>query len=325
MNRHHEDNRDPGDPSNPVAIGACSESFTGRGSLARARKTTAKVAKGHYENFLVASVLLPRRLRQPFFDVYAFCRTADDLADESPSPEIATERLAAFQDELDAAFAGRPRSDLFVALAHTAIAFDLPKRPFDDLLDAFRQDQTKTRYATFDELQDYCRRSADPVGRIVLQLGGVADDVAIGPDATGPDAIGLSDNICTGLQLANFWQDVARDFAIGRLYLPESDCERFGVSEAMIAGGIAAKSTPREVRRLIEFQCDRAEEFFRRGLPLAGLVPRWLAADVRLFAHGGLATLAAIRKIDFDVLRVRPKVGKATQMSMLARAAIGWL
>lgn len=304
-----QDNREAADPSNPDATVLKSA------RLRKARAATAKIAKSHYENFLVASALLPRRLRQPFFDVYAFCRTADDLADESPTPQIATERLADFQRQLDAAFAGNPQSDLFVALADTAIAFDLPQTPFDDLLSAFRQDQVKTRYANHDELVDYCRRSADPVGRIVLMLGGVTD----------AESIALSDQICTGLQLANFWQDVARDHAIGRIYLPLSDRNDFGVTEAMIAGGIASRTTPAPVRELIRCQCDRAEGYFRRGLPLADRVPRWLAADVRLFAHGGLATLAAIREVDFDVLRVRPKVGKVTQLSMLARAAIGLL
>jgi squalene synthase HpnC len=344
LNHRFQDNREAADPSNPDRSPIVSPDRSRGGvdpaALARAREATAAIAKSHYENFLVASVLLPRRLRQPFFDVYAFCRTADDLADESPSPEIATERLADFQRHLDAAFAGRPQfdgfqfdgfqfdgfqrdgfqrdgpqHDLFVALADTATAFDLPQTPFDDLLDAFRQDQTKTRYATFDELTDYCRRSANPVGRIVLMLARAADS----------ESIGLSDEICTGLQLANFWQDVARDFAIGRLYLPATDCDEYGVTESMIAQGIAARTTPPELRRLIHFQCDRAEGFFRRGLPLAERVPRWLAADVRLFAHGGLATLAAIRRVDGDVLRVRPKVAKTTQMAMLARAAIGWL
>lgn len=305
MNRLSQDNREAADPSNPDAIRRQAA------GLKKARAATAKIAKSHYENFLVASVLLPRRLRQPFYDVYAFCRIADDLADESPTPQIATKRLADFQRQLDAAFAGSPDSDLFVALADTAIAFDLPKTPFDDLLAAFRQDQVKTRYDDHAELADYCRRSANPVGRIVLMLGGVKD----------AESIALSDQICTGLQLANFWQDVARDHAIGRIYLPESDRNEFGVTEAMIAEGIANRATPAPVRELIRFQCDRAEGYFRRGLPLAGRVPGWLAADVRLFAHGGLATLAAVRRIDFDVLRVRPKVGKATQMMMLARAA----
>lgn len=314
MNRSSQDNREPADPSNPVA-GRVAPGRWNADRLASARAATAKIAKSHYENFLVASVLLPRRLRQPFFDVYAFCRTADDLADESPTPLVATERLADFQRQLDAAFAGSPDSDLFVALAETAITFDLPQTPFDDLLSAFRQDQVKTRYADHDELVDYCRRSADPVGRIVLMLGGVTDG----------DSIALSDQICTGLQLANFWQDVARDHAIGRIYLPQSDLDDFGVTEPMIADGIASRTTPGPVRELIRFQCDRAEGYFRRGLPLADRVPGWLAADVRLFAHGGLATLAAVRRIDFDVLRIRPKVGKATQMMMLARAAVGLL
>jgi squalene synthase HpnC len=302
---HPQDNREPARSSNgesgPLAAAA----------LNTAEKETRRLAKSHYENFLVASVLLPRRFRQPFYNVYAFCRQADDLADQSPTPQLALERLDAFQRELNSTFAGRPGPDLFIALAHTIEQFELPKQPFDDLLDAFRQDQRVTRYQNFELLLDYCRRSANPVGRIVLSLGGACDD------QTAP----LSDEICTGLQLANFWQDVARDHAIGRIYLPLDEMNRFGVSEAMLGGS----STPPQLRQLLADQCDRAEGCFRRGLPLAQLVPRWLCHDVKLFAHGGLATLHAIRRIDFDILRTRPTVSKWRQSTVVVRALLGLL
>ena len=279
--------------------------------LATAERQTRRLARSHYENFLVVSMLLPRRLHQPFYNVYAFCRTADDLADESESPEVALRHLDGFQAKLDAVFDGVPPDGLFLALANTIEQFQLTKQPFDDLLDAFRQDQRKTRYATFDEVLDYCRRSANPVGRIVLGLVGTSDD----------RAYELSDDICSGLQLANFWQDVSRDYRKGRIYLPADERERFGVDETMFE----LNETPQPLRQLLANECNRAEAFFERGLALAELVPRWFASDVRLFAHGGLATLQAIRRIEFDVLRIRPTVGRGTQLWMLGRAAVGWL
>lgn len=276
--------------------------------LMAAQSETRRLARTHYENFLVASVLLPRRLHQPFFNVYAFCRTADDLADESGTAELALQRLGQFQRNLDAAFEGRPTEGLFLALADTIEQFQLNQQPFDDLLDAFRQDQQTSRYATFADVLDYCRRSANPVGRIVLALAGCADD----------DRATLSDSICTGLQLANFLQDVAGDFRRGRIYLPADEMSRFGVDESMLREA----QSPRPLRQWLASECERAEGYLRRGLPLADRVPRWFAGDVRLFAHGGLATLDAIRRIDFDVLRIRPTVSKRTQMVLLARAAL---
>lgn len=274
--------------------------------LTAAENETRRLARSHYENFLVASILLPRRLHQPFFNVYAFCRTADDLADESPTKELALQRLEAFQQDLDATFAGSPSEGLFLALAHTVEEFKLDKQPFDDLLDAFRQDQRKSRYETFAEVLDYCRGSANPVGRIVLALADCHD----AENAT------LSDSICTGLQLANFLQDVSSDYQRGRIYLPRDEMNRFEVAEAMFDQA----TTPPALRHLLGSECQRAEDFLRAGLRLAEQVPRWFAGDVRLFAHGGLATLDAIRRIDFDVLRIRPTVSKRQQCSLLLRA-----
>ena len=275
--------------------------------LLAAEKETRRLARTHYENFLVASVLLPRRLHQPFVNVYAFCRTADDLADESATAPLALQQLEAFQQKLDAVFEGDPGEGLFLALRHTVEQFQLAKQPFDDLLDAFRQDQRKSRYETFGEVLDYCRRSANPVGRMVLTLAQCDDD----------GNAKLSDSICTGLQLANFLQDIAEDYQRGRIYLPADQMDRFGVAEAMFG----QTPTPRPMRTWLSEECERAEGFLRAGLPLADRVPRWFAGNVRLFAHGGLATLDAIRRIDFDVLSVRPTVSKTAQLSLLVRAA----
>src|SRR5438128_8328915 len=189
--------------------------------LAEARAYCQALARRHYENFMVASMLLPRALRQPMFHVYAYCRWADDLADEAASPQLGLAGVRWWREELHRCYAGEPRHPVFVALAETIGEFDLPVTLFDDLLTAFEQDQTVTRYATYEELLGYCRYSANPVGRLVLHLFGYRDE----------ERMRLSDCTCTALQLANFWQDVARDLDKGRIYLPLEDIERFGYAE----------------------------------------------------------------------------------------------
>ena len=283
-------------------------------SVKQAERECRQIALSHYENFLVASVLLPRRLKQPFYNVYAFCRTADDLADESATPALALNALLQCQASLDATFAGHPPAGIFPALAKTIEQFRLEKQPFDDLLDAFRQDQQKTRYESIDELLDYCRRSANPVGRIVLKLAAADADAA---------DLERSDQICTGLQLANFWQDVARDYAIGRIYIPQSELRTWGVSEEMFAEMIQQQSTLPELKALIQAECDRTKTYFDRGEPLCDHVPKWLGRNLRLFVGGGRATLEAIRAINFDVIRMRPRVSKATQAGLILRSLIG--
>ncbi len=297
-NRFEADNRSEAHSDAPV-------------SLAQAEIFCRRLAKSHYENFLVATVFLPRRLRQPFFNVYAFCRTADDLADESPSPEIASEELDRFQSLLDQAFAGRPHSEIFVALKHTATQFELPQEPFDRLLIAFRQDQTQTRYETRAELLHYCHHSANPVGEILLRLCG----------CLSTENVRLSDQICTGLQLVNFWQDVKRDFAIGRIYLPRETMHRFHVSE----DELRTDSASSKLRQAIAVETEYAEQCLLRGLSLAEVVPPWFARDVQLFVHGGIAVAQAIRKQDFDVLRTRPIVSKRVQLGLLVKAWLGRL
>lgn len=276
-------------------------------SPAEASEYCRRLATTHYENFSVIGRLLPRELRRHVYHIYAYCRWADDLSDEIGDPARSLELLDWWERELRACYAdtARPavRHPVFVALEETIREFAIPPQPFLDLLTAFRQDQRQTRYGTFDELVGYCRGSADPVGRLVLYLGRCCD----------AERAALSDSICTGLQLANFWQDVRRDFAIGRVYIPQEDLARFGVSEEDLTRAPASA----KLRALLKFEVDRAEDWLRRGLPLVDLMPRGLAGDVWLFAHGGLKILAKIRRLDYDVMSRRPKVSKLDQAVLL--------
>ncbi len=212
--------------------------------------------------------------------------------------------------ELDACYEGRARHPVFVALAETIRACAIPKEPFADLLVAFRQDQTVTRYATMDDVLGYCRYSANPVGRLVLYACGEA-----GPEARETN-FRLSDATCSALQLANFWQDVRVDFAKGRVYIPQEDMRRFGVSDETIAQGVA---TP-EFRALLRHEVDFARSLFAKGLPLIGKVSRDIALDLDLFSRGGLEILRAIEQRDYDVLSARPAISKRTKLALAARA-----
>lgn len=264
-----------------------------------------RLARRHYENFTVASWLLPRRLRQHFYNVYAYCRWADDLADELFSFRQSLALLDWWEQQLRECYAGRTRHPVFRALAETIRRFQIPIDPFLDLLVAFRQDQRQRRYETFAEVLQYCRYSANPVGRLVLYLA----------ECHTPDRAYLADSICTGLQLANFCQDVARDWQRGRVYLPQADCRRFGYEEAMFACGEFNEA----FRKLMVVSVDRAEGFLRQGLPLIGRVPWELRLDVALFIHGGLAILAAIRAQNYDVWARRPTVSRVAKVKLLAR------
>ena len=263
-----------------------------------------RLARTHYENFVVASRLLPRPLRQHFANIYAYCRWADDLADETSSSDESLALLDWWEGQLGECYAGRATHPVFVALAHTVREFEIPAEPLRDLLSAFRQDQRVTRYETFTDTIDYCRRSANPVGRLVLCLGQVHND----------ERGRLSDSICTGLQLANFWQDVAADWRRGRLYVPLEDCRRFGFGETDFAAGKANIA----FQRLMEFEVARAEEWLRAGLPLVERLPAWLAADIWLITHGGLKILEKIRAVQFDVWSRRPTVSRWDQTKLLA-------
>jgi squalene synthase HpnC len=262
------------------------------------------LAQRHYENFTVASWLLPRRLLPHFYSIYAFCRWADDLADEVGDPHQSLELLDWWQDELERCYAGEVEHPVFVALQPTIREFDIPRAPFQRLLTAFRQDQYKTRYATHDEVLAYCRDSANPVGRLVLYLGHCHDD----------ERGALSDSICTGLQLINFCQDVARDWAKGRIYLPAETLDRAGFGEEMFARGQATAG----FRGALRAEVERAEDYLRRGQSLIERLPRELQLDVALCAAGGLAIAEKIRSLDFDVWRTRPTLSKRTQLRLLA-------
>lgn len=272
-------------------------------SAADADAYCRRLAKTHYENFSVASWLLPKHLRQPFYNVYAYCRWADDLADETGDAEQSLDLLAWWEHELDRCYAGEATHPVFVALRKTIDAYAIPATPFRELLIAFRRDQLQTRYATYEELLAYCRYSANPVGHLVLHLGRCANEVNLQ----------LSDCVCTGLQLANHWQDVARDYHIGRVYLPQDDLLRFDVTEPMLAASTASD----QVRALLKLEVDRAEALLREGEPLANRVSDDLRMQVRLFVQGGLAILDQIRRQNYDVLASRPKVSKWQQLRLL--------
>ena len=280
-------------------------------SLAEARQYCRKVATNHYENFSVATWFLPKRLRQHFYNVYAYCRISDDLGDEVGDTRASLQLLDAWQQELEACYVGSPKHPVFVALSETVQAFEIPKHEFSDLLTAFRQDQTVTRYKSFDDLLGYCKNSANPVGHLVLYLCGYKDS----------ERQLLSDFTCTALQLANFWQDVSVDYAKGRIYLPLEDLHRFAVSE----DDIAHQRNTSAFVEMMKFEVERAREWFRQGLPLIQKVSRELAVDIELFSRGGQEILNAIEAQGFAVLGRRPVISKPRKLALVARAALGKL
>ncbi|HEY1764667.1 MAG TPA: squalene synthase HpnC [Opitutaceae bacterium] len=279
-------------------------------SLDQARAYCRRLAETHYENFHVASWFLPRPLRPRFHAIYAYCRISDDLADEVGDAAQATALLALWRRELDACYEGRALHPVFVALAETIRACSIPKEPFADLLTAFEQDQVVARYPTRSAVLGYCRYSANPVGRLVLYACGCAD----------AERFRMSDDTCTALQLANFWQDVASDYRRGRIYLPQDAMGHFGVAEADISAG---RATP-AFRGLLRSEVDYARGLFLSGLPLAGTVPGRLALDLELFSRGGLEILRAIERRDYDVLSGRPALSKRDKLGLLLRALAGW-
>src|SRR6202021_1901170 len=278
---------------------------------AEARQYCARLARTHYENFSVASWILPRRLRQHFFNVYAYCRISDDLGDEVGDSATSLELLEQWERQLDACYDGVPRHPVLVALAETVRRFDIPKHEFSDLLRAFRQDQTVTRFDTFDDVLRYCRYSANPVGHLVLYLCGYRD----------AERQELSDYTCTALQLANFWQDVTLDYSKGRIYLPLEDLRRYSVTENVLAQSC---NTP-AFCEMMEFEVKRAREWFHHGLPLIKKVDAQLAVDLELFSRGGQEILNAIERQRFAVLGRRPVISKARKLALVARAALGKL
>lgn len=249
----------------------------------------------HYENFPVASLLLPAGLRAPVEAIYAFARNADDFADEGTlTPEQRLRALGRYCGELDAIERGETSADpVFVRLGAVISRHRLPLQPFRDLLDAFTQDVTQTRYADFGQLSDYCRRSANPVGRLLLRLF----------NHDTPANLAHSDAICTALQLINHWQDVAIDWKRnGRLYLPQDELARFGVSEAQIA----AARCNEPWRALMRFQVERARQLMLEGAPLGRALPGRIGLEIRAIIAGGLRILEKIEAVDYDVFRRRP-------------------
>lgn len=269
-----------------------------------------RLARSHYENFPVGSLLVPKALRKHFYSIYAFARTADDFADEGYGESYSErERIALlleWREMLRQAVAGRATHPVFIALAQTQARFNLPVTLFEDLLSAFAQDVTTRRYETFDELLDYCRRSANPVGRLILMLSGHLDE----------ELHRRSDDICTALQLTNHWQDVSVDLEKDRVYLPSDDLKRFGLSEVELKRGTATEA----FRSLMEFEVAKARELFVRGKPLCSAIGGRLGVELRLIWLGGWRTLDRIKEADYDVLSRRPVIKSADKLKIFTQA-----
>lgn len=269
-------------------------------SLGEAYAFCARLATTHYENFTVASWLMPRSMRRHMHAIYAYARFADDFADEEKS----LAKLDEWEHELDLAYAGRPRHPVFVALADTVQRYDIPSGPFRDLLRAFRSDVSFKGFETIEELMGYARNSANPVGRLVLYLFGYRD----------AERQCLSDRICSGLQLANFWQDVAVDLDKGRVYIPRADLLRFGLSGEKIQSRQATPEFVALMRHEIEF----SRALLCEGAALHRMVDGRLRRDILMFAGGGLAILRAIEAVGCDVFHRRPA------LNMLDYLKLGW-
>jgi len=267
------------------------------------RAYTRWLATHHYENFHVVSFLLPKRLHQDFYNVYAYCRWADDLGDETGDRAESLRLLAWWRGELDAMYQGRATHPVFAALLSTVERYAIPREPFANLIDAFVQDQMVTRYRNWDELFGYCRNSANPVGRLVLYLCGYSDE----------RRQQLSDATCTALQLANFWQDVTVDQLKDRVYIPLDVMERHGYT---VDDLFAHRFTPafRETMREI---VAKARALFVEGLPLIGMVDRRLGLDLDLFSRGGMRVLDKIARQDYNVLARRPAISKSERVGLL--------
>jgi squalene synthase HpnC len=275
-------------------------------SVDEAQRYTRWLATHHYENFNVVSWLLPKRLHQHFYNLYAYCRWSDDLGDEVKNPARALELLNAWEGGLRATYAGSPSHPVFIALRETIRACDVPIAPFSDLLVAFRQDQTVHRYPTWESVLGYCRYSANPVGRLVLYLCGYRD----------PDRQAYSDATCTALQLANFWQDVDRDLEKGRIYIPLDVLAKYGLRDSDI---VKRQFDSRYVSVMKELIA-RTRALFAAGAPLAGRVSPELRVDIELFTRGGLAVLDGIEAIRYDTMHQRPAISRASQIRLLGLA-----
>jgi squalene synthase HpnC len=280
-------------------------------SVEQAQAYTRRLATGHYENFNVASWLLPKGLHQSFYNVYAYCRWADDLGDEIPDAAQALALLDDWEEELRLCYSGKATHPVLIALGETVRLHDIPQKPFSDLLVAFRRDQTVKRHADWSAVLDYCVYSANPVGRIVLYVCGYRD----------PGRQEYSDWTCTALQLANFWQDVARDLDKGRIYIPLDLMKQHGLSPA----DIEKRQFDERYARLMRDLVDYTRTLFARGRGLVGRVAGPLRVDIDMFSRGGLAVLDAIEGIGYNTIERRPSVSKGVQARLLGRALVSRL
>ena len=280
-------------------------------TLAEAQAWCKALAESHYENFHVATWVLPQRMRPHFQTIYAYCRVSDDLGDEVGDTALATQLLASWRVMLDECYDApeRVRHPVFVAMGETVRECGIPREPFRDLLTAFERDQTKVRHESWAELEEYSRYSANPVGRLVLYVAGEKNE----------QAQMLSDTICTALQLANFWQDVSVDYPRGRVYLPQDAMRSFGVTEEDLAG---KRFTP-QYRAMMKQLVESTLAMFAEGRAICGLVDKELAVTLGLFVAGGEAILKAIAEQDYDTVTKRPALSKLTKAKLLAKALWG--
>ena len=279
----------------------------GQWSVEQSYEYCRKLAKSHYENFTVASWFLPREKRPHVYAIYAFCRFVDDLGDESPGDRLGL--LDWWENELRSCYTSTPTHPIAVALRETIHRFEIPQEPFLKLVEANRMDQRDGRHATYEDLLRYCERSANPVGHLFLYLFGYRDE----------ERQRLSDATCTALQLTNFWQDVRRDWDMGRVYIPQEDMERFGYTEEKLHAGVVDDS----FRDLMRFQVDRARALFDQGAELVNTVEGAVRLDIALFTLGGLHILKAIERRRYDVLSSRPTLSKIVRAWLVARTAAG--
>lgn len=261
-----------------------------------------RLAKSHYENFTVASFLLPREKRKHMYSIYAFCRYTDDIGDEAKGDRLAL--LDKWEHDLDLCFSGAPTTTPMIALKQTIQEFQMPKELFTHIIKANRIDQGSGRFETYADILGYCEYSANPVGRMVLRLFGYSD----------PERQRLSDATCTALQLTNFWQDVSGDYKRGRIYIPLEDMRRFGYTEQMLA----KSEYNSKFREMMAFEVDRAEKLFNVGWKLTGMVSGVLRTDLKLFSLGGMAVLDGIRRVDYDTIHKRPTVSRLRKAVLLA-------
>ncbi len=291
----------------PIDFLADGELMNRTWSIDEALAYTRWLATHHYENFHVVSLFLPKRLQQDFFNVYAYCRWSDDLGDETGSTEESLKLLAWWREQLESLYAGKPATHpVFAALSRTIEKHRIPADPFSNLLDAFVQDQTQTRYRDWDEVLAYCVNSANPVGRLVLMLCGYRDE----------ERFRLSDATCTALQLANFWQDVSVDLLTDRVYLPLHLFDKHGYTVPQL---YRSEFKP-QFQALMREAVDYAQALFEKGLPLIKTLDRRLALDIDLFSRGGMRVLDKIRRQGYDVLSRRPSISKPERAALLIRS-----